>query len=99
MAGFTSVRELLGYGGDVARAVELGRIPSPHVYSAYSALSITGGHFDIQTVPISMIRDACMHETAQLAVCDGVEGCIRMVRQVIRRGAKVIKVSSTGGVL
>lgn len=33
------------------------------------------------------------------ALCDGVDECIRMTRTVIRNGAKVIKICSTGGVL
>ncbi len=97
-AGFTSVRELGGYAGDVSVAVELGRIPGPHVYSAFQVLSITGGHGDQHDTPLETVLDACRNGSP-FALCDGVEGCTRMVRQVIRRGAKVIKICSTGGVL
>ncbi len=97
-AGFTSVRELGGYAGDTAVAVELGRIPGPHVYSSYSVISITGGHGDQHDVPLDTVLDACRHGSP-FALCDGVEDCTRTVRQVIRRGAKVIKICSTGGVL
>ncbi|KAK3318431.1 hypothetical protein B0H66DRAFT_557225 [Apodospora peruviana] len=98
MAGFTSVRELGGYAGDVYPAVEAGAIVGPHVYSSMSVLSITGGHGDQHDVPLATVLDACSRGTP-FALCDGVEGCTRAVRQVIRRGAKVIKICSTGGVL
>lgn len=99
MAGFTSIRELGGYGGDVAPAIDMGAIVGPHVYAAMSILSITGGHGDIQDVPLQTVLDACAHGSSSSFVCDGVDGCIKAVRQQIRRGAKVIKVCSTGGTL
>lgn len=37
--------------------------------------------------------------SAGLCLCDGVDECVRAVRLQIRRGAKVIKVFSSGGVL
>ncbi|KAK0637341.1 hypothetical protein B0T17DRAFT_480547 [Bombardia bombarda] len=98
MAGFTSVRELGGYAGDVAPAVELGAIVGPNVYSAMSILSITGGHGDPYNLPPQFGMSAFMYGVPFL-VCDGVEACTRAVRQVVRRGAKVIKICSTGGVL
>ncbi|KAK3398167.1 hypothetical protein B0T20DRAFT_201201 [Sordaria brevicollis] len=99
MAGFTSVRELGGYAGEVAPAIDMGRIVGPHVYSAMSLLSITGGHGDVQDVPLQTMADACATGSISSCVCDGVDGCIKAVRQQIRRGAKVIKICSTGGTL
>lgn len=99
MAGFTSVRELGGYAGDVAPAIDMGAIVGPHVYAAMSILSITGGHGDIQDAPLKTVLDACAYGASSSFVCDGVDGCIKAVRQQIRRGAKVIKVCSTGGTL
>ncbi|EGO59155.1 hypothetical protein NEUTE1DRAFT_99338 [Neurospora tetrasperma FGSC 2508] len=99
MAGFTSIRELGGYAGDVAPAIDMGAIVGPHVYAAISILSITSGHGDIQDAPLRTVLDACANGSSSSFVCDGVDGCIKAVRQQIRRGAKVIKVCSTGGVL
>ena len=99
MAGFTSIRELGGYAGDVAPAIDMGAIVGPRVYAAMSLLSITGGHGDIQDVPLQTVMHACANGSSSSFVCDGVDGCIKAVRQQIRRGAKVIKICSTGGTL
>lgn len=98
-AGFTSVRELGGMAGYVWPAVQSGHIVGPNIYSAVSVLSITGGHGDQHDVPLSTVLEACACGTEMSMLCDGVEGCTRAVRQVIRRGARVIKICSTGGVL
>ncbi|KAH8889843.1 hypothetical protein GQ53DRAFT_748090 [Thozetella sp. PMI_491] len=97
-AGFTSVRELGGYGGDTALAVELGRIPGPHVYSSFVLLSMTAGHGDSHDVPVETVLDASQRGFP-FVLCDGVDSCTKSVRQAVRRGAKVIKICSTGGVL
>ena len=97
MAGFTSVREVGGYAGDVAPAVAMGAIVGPHIYSSISVLSITGGHGDAHDVPLGTVRQACSHGGSY--ICDGADECTRAVREVVRRGAKVIKICSTGGVL
>ena len=98
-AGYTSVRELGGYGGDLWPAVEKGALVGPNIYSAIGILSITGGHGDDHNMPITTVMDALEYGSSPLAVCDGVEGCTKTVRRMVRRGARVIKVCSSGGVL
>jgi len=58
---------------------------------------MTGGHGDIHSVDLRTVVDACEHGIP-LALCDGVPDFIKMVRKMIRRGAKVIKVCASGGV-
>ena len=58
---------------------------------------MTAGHGDIHDLPVGTVLDACTHGLP-FAVCDGVPDCIKTVRLMIRRGAKVIKVCATGGV-
>ncbi|OAA71175.1 amidohydrolase [Cordyceps fumosorosea ARSEF 2679] len=99
LAGYTTVRELGGYGGDVWPAVRAGTIPGPNIYSSIAAISITGGHADVSTLPSSAVRAAMCCGPAPLAVCDGADACVATVRQMVRRGARVIKVCSSGGVL
>lgn len=99
MAGYTSVRELEGFAGDVKKAVEIGRVVGPNIYSSHSAMSITGGHGDDQAAPITTVKEAMNRGGVPLAVCDGVDECIKATRSMIRRGASVIKVCSSGGVL
>jgi imidazolonepropionase-like amidohydrolase len=97
-AGYTSVREVGGYGVDMKQAVDEGWIPGPRIYSAGAPISQTAGHGDLHTVPLELVHDRINHGLP-LAVADGVEGAILAVRKQIRRGAKLIKICATGGVL
>ena len=99
MAGYTTVRELGGYANDLWPAIEKGYLTGPNIYSAVAPLSITGGHGDEQTSPLSTVMKAMEYGGTPIGVCDGVEDCIKAVRKMIRRGARVIKVCSSGGVL
>jgi imidazolonepropionase-like amidohydrolase len=97
LAGFTSVRELGGYGGEISPAVNEGTLLGPNIYSSIAPISMTGGHGDMHNLPIETVLDACAHGLP-FAICDGIPDCIKIVRLMIRRGAKIIKVCSTGGV-
>jgi imidazolonepropionase-like amidohydrolase len=97
MAGITSVREVGGLGVHVARAIEEGTVQGPTVYPAGSILSMTGGHGDVHDLPLSWVADG--PNAVDLELCDGVPECLRAVRLQLRRGARVIKVCATGGVL
>jgi imidazolonepropionase-like amidohydrolase len=98
MAGFTSVRECGGYAGYLAAAIDRGALVGPSVYSAIGILSITGGHGDRHHMPLETVVDSCRHGSPW-AICDGPVDCAKMVRRMVRQGARVIKVCSTGGVL
>jgi imidazolonepropionase-like amidohydrolase len=97
-AGFTSVRELAGYGVFVSRAINEGWIPGPNIYSSHSILSMTAGHGDLHSQPLSLLKD-CQDHGMPMYLCDGVDECVKAVRRQIRDGAKVIKICATGGVL
>lgn len=97
-SGFTTVREVGGFGIDVAQAINEGIIVGPNVYSTSAAISTTGGHGDVHTVPIDAVRAQQAKGVPILGICDGVDECIKTVRLNIRRGAKVIKICATGGV-
>lgn len=99
MAGYTSVRELQGYAGDLVPGIQGGYIVGPNVYSSHSALSITGGHGDDHVMPIATVLEAMHRGGVPLGICDGKDECIKAVRLMIRRGARVIKVCSSGGIL
>ena len=104
-AGFTSVREVAGYGVPLSKAVNEGWLPGPHIYSAVSLLSPTGGHADCGGddeggLPLETLRRK-MRDTDDgipLYVCDGVDDCRSAVRLMRRRGARLIKVCTSGGV-
>jgi len=96
-AGFTSVREVGGLGVYLARAIAEGYVEGPNVYAAGSILSTTGGHGDIHSIPEEWMSGANRIDDLQL--CDGVDESRKAVRRQLRKGAKVIKVCASGGVL
>lgn len=96
-AGYTSVRELAGYGGELSQAVNDGWLPGPNIYSSVSILSQTGGHGDARTMSSDVLCDK-IHHGLPFQICDGVDECIKAVRTQVRRGAQVIKIAASGGV-
>jgi len=97
-AGVTSVREVGGYGVYVAAAIDEGSVPGPHVYAAGDLISPTGGHADLHTYSIGCMADLSARG-GWLHTCDGEAECLRAVRLQLRRGARLIKVCASGGVL
>jgi imidazolonepropionase-like amidohydrolase len=97
-AGVTSVREVGGLGVDLARVVAEGVLDGPAVYGAGAVLSTTGGHGDLHSYPLAWM-DEFAHREGIMALADGPGACARAVREQLRRGARVIKVCASGGVL
>ena len=95
-AGFTSVRELGGDGHDIDKAITEGYILGPKIYSSISIISPTAGHADVHTMPLDAVHDACSHGFF-FEVADGVPECLKAVRLQLRKGAKVIKICTSGG--
>jgi imidazolonepropionase-like amidohydrolase len=96
-AGFTSVREVGGLGVYLARAVAEGYVEGPDIYAAGAILSTTGGHGDIHSIPEEWVRGGARIDDLEL--CDGADECRKAVRRQLRKGARVIKVCASGGVL
>ena len=96
-AGFTSVREMAGYGLQLDQAIEEGSAVGPKIYSSNCIISPTGGHADLHTVHKPWYDDACAHGMP-MAVADGIPECLKAVRSQLRAGAKVIKICGSGGV-
>ncbi|KAI7307193.1 hypothetical protein KC315_g13860 [Hortaea werneckii] len=86
-AGFTSVREMAGYGIQLAAAIEEGSAVGPTIYSSNSIISPTGGHVDPYTMPKAWFEDACSHGLP-MRTCDGVAECLKAVREQLRTGAR-----------
>lgn len=98
MAGFTSIRELAGYGVFLARSIEEGTIVGPTIYGAGAALSTTGGHADVHSFPLDVVH-TLLESKISSGICDGIPECLRAVRSQLRINAKVIKVCASGGVM
>lgn len=96
-AGFTTVRDVGSAGTTmfaVRDAVNRGEVPGPRILASGEAISVTGGHGD----PTNGFRADLLGMTSA-GVADGVDGCRHAVREEIKRGADLIKLTATGGVL
>jgi len=98
-AGITSVRDAGGADLGVKRAVETGLVEGPRMQISITPLSITGGHLDFWLPSGQRMGLFGGHPGMPDGICDGVDEVRRKVREVLRAGAEVIKVCSTGGVL
>ena len=95
-AGVTSVRDAGGADRGVQRALDEGVILGPRTKIAVAMLSITGGHGDAYSPSLGLRLTSPLRVSG---VCDGVDGVRTKVREVLRAGAQVIKVATSGGVL
>ncbi|NJN77751.1 MAG: amidohydrolase family protein [Saprospiraceae bacterium] len=97
-AGFTTVRDLGGSGVNVAlrNAINQGYVPGPRIYTAAKSIAITGGHADPTNGGKWGLFDVPGPESG---VADGVDECRKAVRQQVKNGADLIKITATGGVL
>jgi imidazolonepropionase-like amidohydrolase len=99
-AGVTTIRDAAGADLGVKQAVNTGLVDGPDLYIAIGMLSQTGGHGD-EWLP----SGECVHALWPVypgrpaTVVDGVDEMRRAVRELVRAGADVIKVATTGGVI
>jgi imidazolonepropionase-like amidohydrolase len=98
-AGITTVRDAGGADLGVKQAVEDGLIPGPRMQISIRMLSQTGGHGDDWMPSGAEIALFPAHPGSPPAIVDGPDEMRRKVRELIRNGADVIKVATTGGVL
>lgn len=95
-AGYTSVRDLGGYGCLLRRAMARGTIRGPRIFACGAAISPTSGHADVWTdFPAEILAD---WEQSH-AVADGADQCRYMARKQFRGGADFIKIMTTGGIM
>jgi imidazolonepropionase-like amidohydrolase len=97
--GITSVRDAGGADLGVAEAVRTGLIAGPRMQIAVSMLSQTGGHGDGWHVCGADLPIFAPHPGRPATVVDGPDEMRRTVRQLLRAGADVLKVATSGGVL
>jgi imidazolonepropionase-like amidohydrolase len=95
--GITSVRDAGGADAGLRRAVDDGVLVGPRMQVSITMLSQTGGHND-EVLPSGGISAGWQpYPGFPSGVCDGVDGVRQKVREVIRAGADVIKIASSGG--
>lgn len=98
--GITSVREAGGSDLGVKEARDRGLISGPRLQLSIAIISQTGGHGDSWEVcgaHMPGLMDA--HPGRPHNIVDGPDEMRRKVRELIRAGADVIKVCTSGGVL
>jgi len=99
-SGITSVREAGGTDLGVKEARDRGLIAGPHMQVSISILSQTGGHGDSWAVcGAHMPGLMSTHPGRPHNIVDGPDDMRRKVRELVRAGADVIKVCTSGGVL
>ncbi|KAL2864336.1 uncharacterized protein BJX67DRAFT_383809 [Aspergillus lucknowensis] len=96
--GFTTARDCGGTSIALKEAIQDGVVNGPRLFVAVNQLTQTGGHGDLRW----------RYDTTQCCgghvfgtngrLCDGVDECLRVSRDQIRRGADFIKIMGGGGV-
>jgi imidazolonepropionase-like amidohydrolase len=100
--GFTTVRDIGGGDYSLWRAVEDKLIRAPRFLYAGKILSMTGGHGDFRQVTESHHNHgycSCGDFNTLSVIADGVDQCLKAVREELRRGAHCIKIMGSGGVV
>jgi imidazolonepropionase-like amidohydrolase len=105
MAGFTTVRNLglMVYTAgflldvDLAKGVDNGWFPGPRIFPAGHAITPTGGHLD--PTMFQGLAPGIMPQSVEQGIADGVAEVRKAVRYQMKHGAKLIKISASGGVM
>jgi imidazolonepropionase-like amidohydrolase len=98
-AGITTVRDAGGADLGVKEAQQLGLVPGPRVQISIILLSQTGGHGDSWAASGCHTPIFVSHPGRPSGVIDGPDEARRKVRELIRAGADVIKIATSGGVV
>lgn len=97
LAGFTTVQDVGGPNEAIFSlrdAIKAGKVPGPRIRASGRAITPSGGHGDANGFSPALTRVF----TGPNA-CNGADDCRRAVRETIRSGADLIKITATGGVL
>lgn len=97
--GITTIRDAGGADLGIKRAVEDGLIPGPRMQISLTMLSQTGGHGDGWMPSGYCLQLFPKHGLGPEPVVDGPDAMRKKVRELIRDGADVIKIATSGGVL
>jgi imidazolonepropionase-like amidohydrolase len=97
--GITTVRDAGGADLGVKQALEEGIVRGPRVQISITMLSQTGGHGDGWLPSGTRVQLFPPHPGAPTGIVDGPDEARRKVRELVRAGADVIKIATSGGVL
>ena len=89
MKGITTIRDIAGDPLDVAKAIDMGLLPGPRIYSSGGAIGQTGGHSDwsARNYPAHLLEEnQDVGQATQMTwVVDGVDDVTRAARFNFRR--------------
>lgn len=94
--GYTTVRDAGGLNAGYRMAVDEGLTPGPRLQVGLGFITPTGGMADL-TSPLGYRPPSSPDSGLPWGVADGPEGMRAKVREMVRAGADVIKVATTGG--
>jgi imidazolonepropionase-like amidohydrolase len=97
--GITTVRDAAGADAGVRQAVADGLVQGPRLQISVTLLSQTGGHGDGWFRSGQVLNFWPTYPGMPDGLVDGPEAMRRKVRELVRAGADVIKVATSGGVL
>lgn len=97
--GITTVRDASGADAGLRQAVDDGLLVGPRMQVSLNMIGITGGHSDAWLPSGADSHWGVTWPGFPSGVCDGVDGARTKVREMIRAGADVIKIASSGGFL
>ena len=97
--GITSIRDAGGADLGIRQAVDDGLIAGPRMQISLIMLSQTGGHGDDWYPSGAEIPLMIPHPGRPSGLVDGQDEIRHKVRELVRMGADVIKVATSGGVL
>ena len=98
-AGVTSVRDAGGVDLGLKQAVESGLVNGPRIQISITILTMTGGHLDYAMQSGNEYWLFPAYPGRPDGKCDGIDEVRRKVREILRAGAEVIKVCTTGGTM
>lgn len=101
LRGFTTVRDLGGGSLTLAKAINMGLVIGPRVYSSGAFISQTGGHGDFglpTDVPRKIGELSYAERNGMVAIADGADNVLMRTREQLRQGATQIKLMAGGGV-
>ena len=97
--GITTVRDAAGADLGIKQAVDDGLIPGPRMQISVGLISPTGGHGDSWHPSGLCVPLLVPHPGRPDSTVDGPDEMRRVARTLLRAGADVLKVCTTGGVL
>jgi imidazolonepropionase-like amidohydrolase len=101
LAGFTTIRDVGSapfLAVDLRRSIDDGFVPGPRVVASGPAISITGGHGDLNNVA-PQVSVSMFPDKNDYSIADGPDEVRKTTRAQLKYGVDVIKILATGGVL